>query len=94
MKAYSKLKETYSGQEKLLEYLDEHKYPDSGAPPVCQGFHLETYSPRPYRDFKEVNRAITFKQFLHGNRHDLLDLKDKWEVVDQVNHAKDLARPQ
>ena len=25
--AYSKLKETYSGQEKLLEYLDEHKYP-------------------------------------------------------------------
>ena len=40
---------------------------DSGAPPVCQGFHLETYSPRPYRDFKEVNRAITFKQFLHGN---------------------------
>jgi len=25
---YSKLKETYSGQEKLLEYLDEHKYPE------------------------------------------------------------------
>jgi hypothetical protein len=27
-KAYSKLKETYSGQEKLLECLDERKYPE------------------------------------------------------------------
>jgi hypothetical protein len=26
--AYSKLKETFSGQEKLLQYLDEHKYPE------------------------------------------------------------------
>jgi len=35
-----------------------------------------------------------FKQYLQSNRHDLLDLKDKWSVmlrVFQVNFSKDLA---
>ena len=87
-----KLKETYSGQEKLFEYLDEYKYPKRHQ--FVKAFTSKHTHLGHIATSRGEQGHYHFKQFLHGNRHDLLDLKDKWEVmirVDQVNHAKDLA---
>ena len=79
---YQALKESFPEQVKLITYLDEAKYPKR------QQFAKPWTSK--YRHFGHIATSkgeqghYSFKRYLLGNRHDLLDLKDRWEVMLKV----------
>ena len=76
------LKDYYSEQHKLLKYLDNYKYPK-------RHMFVRAWTSK-YRHFGHITTSkgeaghYAFKRYLQGNRHDLLDLKDKWSVMLKV----------
>jgi hypothetical protein len=80
--AYRGLKEKYSGQPRILQYLDHNKYPKR------QQFAKPWTSSHRHFGHIATSRGeaghASFKRYLQGNRHDLLDLKDKWAVMMKV----------
>jgi hypothetical protein len=84
--AYNALKTKYADQPSLIEYLDQHKYPKR------HGFVKAFISN--YRHSQGEWGYSELKAYLQNNRHNLLDLKDRWIVMSRVfrvNYQKDLA---
>jgi len=90
--AYQELKRLYADQQALVSYLDAEKYPKR------QQFVKAFTSKHSHFGHIATSRGegghYSFKRYLQTNRHDLLDLKDKWSVMMKVflnDYAKDLA---
>lgn len=89
---YQELKRLYADQQALVSYLDTEKYPKRHQ--FVKAFTSKHSHFGHIATSRGEGGHYSFKRYLQTNRHDLLDLKDKWSVMMKVflnDYAKDLA---
>ena len=82
--AWCDFKLKYAGQQPLLDYLQSEKYPKHHR-------FIRAFTSK-YTHLGHVTTShaesghCRFKKWLENNRHDLIDLKDRWSLMQRVFH--------